>query len=323
MFNKFTSIESLANVSKTVGRYFLPPKVQYIAKIKLHGTNAAITINENGDVFAQSRSRVITLGDDNAGFAAYVETVKHVWKNPTKDQVITYHGEWAGKGIQQKDAVTQLGRKYFFIFAVQIGNTMIVDPQAIEALLPTDCIETDNVIVLPSYGTYSVDFSSRDSLSFFADKLNEEVEKIAEVDPFISDLFGVEGPGEGLVLAPHKPDGVDRETYSAYVFKAKTEAHRVKKSDKAVKISAETPDDILAFVEMFVTGARCEQGLMEVCEGIPDIRMTSKFLAWVGGDVKKESTLELESMGLEWKNVSAHVNKAAAKWFVETCNKVG
>jgi len=37
---------------------------------KIDGTNSAIVIDEVGDVYAQSRNRLITPGDDNYGFAA-------------------------------------------------------------------------------------------------------------------------------------------------------------------------------------------------------------------------------------------------------------
>ena len=40
---------------------------------KLDGTNAAVVVREDGTVYAQSRTRVITPGDDNFGFAYWVE----------------------------------------------------------------------------------------------------------------------------------------------------------------------------------------------------------------------------------------------------------
>ena len=40
---------------------------------KIDGTNASITITEAADVFPASRTRWLTIGDDNFGFAAWVE----------------------------------------------------------------------------------------------------------------------------------------------------------------------------------------------------------------------------------------------------------
>ena len=78
---------------------------------KLDGTNAAIGIIDRDptsvadggeplfDVYAQSRTRIITPGDDNFGFAAWVEA--------HREQLITtlgpglHFGEWFGKGIQK------------------------------------------------------------------------------------------------------------------------------------------------------------------------------------------------------------------------------
>lgn len=65
---------------------------------KLDGTNAAIIIDDLGEtLYAQSRNKVITPTDDNAGFAKWVE------KN--KATLLTdlgpgdHFGEWYGSGI--------------------------------------------------------------------------------------------------------------------------------------------------------------------------------------------------------------------------------
>lgn len=65
---------------------------------KIDWTNACVVVTEKWEVFAQSRSRVITTEDDNYWFAKRVE------KN--KDELIKlwvwYHyGEWWGNGIQR------------------------------------------------------------------------------------------------------------------------------------------------------------------------------------------------------------------------------
>lgn len=42
---------------------------------KIDGTNAAIIVTEDGDLYCQSRTRVISLEQDNFGFAAWVEVL--------------------------------------------------------------------------------------------------------------------------------------------------------------------------------------------------------------------------------------------------------
>lgn len=66
---------------------------------KIDGSNAAVVITED-DIYAQSRSRVITPDKDNFGFARWVED--------NKDSLIqdlgqgVWHGEWWGAGIQRR-----------------------------------------------------------------------------------------------------------------------------------------------------------------------------------------------------------------------------
>lgn len=331
-FTKFPSIESFAHVWRSMARRFNPAPTRYGAKIKLHGTNAGVRIDKDGYVTAQSRSRDLTLDSDNAGFAAWVDRTCEQWTfypPAIHDMVfhdvekVIYFGEWAGKGIQRKDAVTQLDGKFFFVFAVQIDDRIITDPVLIEAMCP----DIDNLIVLPWHMDFesSVDWSDPTAANAWVDILNEEVERIGECDPFIKDIFGIEGVGEGLVLMPNttgNSDGIERDEFATQTFKAKSEAHRVKKTEKAVSKRVEVPEGVPEFVEAFVTEARCQQGLVEACDGIAEKPRTADFLKWIGGDVKKESEAELADMGLEWPQVAKHVNKAAVNWFMHACNRI-
>ena len=112
MFNKFPSIESFAHVYKTYSMRFEAPVIQYGAKVKLRGTNAGVTIMPDGKVIPQKRAQSMPLKmdltpqSDNAGFAAWVAKNYHVWSARSRGQPLTIFGEWAGPGIQKKDAVT-------------------------------------------------------------------------------------------------------------------------------------------------------------------------------------------------------------------------
>lgn len=65
---------------------------------KIDGTNACVVVDEHGTVSAQSRTRVIVPGDDNYGFAAWVEAHADELRQLGQG----YHfGEWYGKGIQR------------------------------------------------------------------------------------------------------------------------------------------------------------------------------------------------------------------------------
>ena len=77
---------------------------------KLDGTNAQITITEEGDFLAGSRNRWITPENDNYGFAK--------WANENKEELLklgvgTHYGEWWGQGIQREYNMTE---KRFSLF---------------------------------------------------------------------------------------------------------------------------------------------------------------------------------------------------------------
>ena len=52
------------------------PILTFNGTVKLHGTNSGITLTKNGDMYAQSREHIITIDNDNAGFAFFVESHK-------------------------------------------------------------------------------------------------------------------------------------------------------------------------------------------------------------------------------------------------------
>lgn len=71
---------------------------------KIDGTNAAVVITEDGQIAAQSRSRLITPEDDNYGFAAWVrDNAGELMKLGPGH----HFGEWWGMGIQRKYGMTE------------------------------------------------------------------------------------------------------------------------------------------------------------------------------------------------------------------------
>lgn len=79
---------------------------------KLDGTNASITITEDGQFLCGSRTRWITPEDDNYGFARWA----HEHKGELMQLGVGSHfGEWWGQGIQRK---YDLDEKRFSLFNV-------------------------------------------------------------------------------------------------------------------------------------------------------------------------------------------------------------
>lgn len=317
---KFPSIESYAHVYRSQQRFDVPALVQYGAKIKLHGTNAAVRITENGEVVAQGRNRDLFVGEDQFGFAGFVDKNDSDWRVAATDFLtamglqrddVVVHGEWAGPGIQKKDAVSKLSQKYFFVFAVQVGDAMYTDPAVIEEAMP----DLDNLMVLPWFIEVPnmMNFADASLCDYFASWADRQANLIGVQDPFIFEIFGIDAPGEGLVFVP-MDQGIDRNLYSALTFKAKCADHGAKAGPAVVR-DLVIPDGVEDFVKTFVTEARCEQAVAEGCGGIATLEKTGDFLKWMGQDVVKESVEELSDMGLEWKQVQKYVITASKLWF--------
>ena len=330
-FLKFPSIQSFAHAHKHMVKTLAPSASFYVRpKIKLHGTNGGIQIDaKTGEVLVQSRNRIIKVGDDNAGFAAWVDTQKQKWAS-VKDKIdpkkniiqvkerIVFYGEWAGPGIHSGDAVCQIPERTFFIFALRVDDVMYTEPQAINFFLPKGL---ENVMVLP-WADVPEQLTPylADSANAFADRASAAAEKAGEVDPFIQRVFNIKGTGEGYVYVPEKDMSV--YDFRLYAFKVKCEAHREKKTKKAATVAFMVPENVDKFLESFVTEARLKQGVVEACDGEFDKKRTPDFLKWFGNDVRKESEVELAEMGFEWKQVAKSVNNRAVKWFIHNCDNV-
>lgn len=321
---KFPSIKDFANATYHLKKDGVG-EVYYRAKIKLHGTNAAIR-REGDKLVAQSRTRVIDSSCDNAGFASFVEFLDPA----IFPEGFTFYGEWAGKGIQKNDAITKIADKKFFIFAVACPSTdyevaeFRTSPHEIEALMGEH--DHKQIVILPNYHGIRLSVND-DILEKTANEISDNVEEIGQSDPYVKSVFGIDGPGEGLVYVPvmyQDRNGVverivRRNVYSKYAFKAKCESHRVKKTKAAATRKVEVPENVKAFVDVFVTDQRVNQAVTESCEGVYSLSNIPKFLAWIGPDVKKESEVELQKMGLEWKDVSKHVTHVALNKFKALC----
>ena len=82
---------------------------------KIDGTNAAVGVTEDGEVYAQSRTRIITPDKDNFGFARWV--ADHAVVLAERLGPGLHFGEWWGKGIQRGYGLAN-GDKRFSLFNV-------------------------------------------------------------------------------------------------------------------------------------------------------------------------------------------------------------
>lgn len=320
-FISWPSIESFYNILKNIRRYpeLMEDKsaITYRGKIKLHGTNAAIQIVD-GEVAAQSRNSIITPLKDNAGFASWVHSTKSHWLKVRNNMII--YGEWSGPGVQKGVAISNIPEKIFAIFAAKdlTNSELITEPSELESLVAG----IPRTYVLPWHSEeHSISWFDDVSVQSVVDKINGEVELVEKCDPWVKSTFGVEGIGEGLVYYPTNIEAKrGSRSFSDYGFKAKGEAHRVTKSDTAIRPRAPAAAGIDEFVELLVTEARLEQGVSEL--GGVDIKNTGKFMGWVSKDVLKESESELEESKLQWADVSKAVGNKARNWYINKCNSL-
>lgn len=334
MHIKFPKIQGFHNVRKSVSGHV--DEVNYRGKVKLHGTNAGVQI-KNKEIFAQSRERTITPGDDNMGFARWVfeneEYFKQIKVFHTRvkqaDYPVTVFGEWCGQGIMSGTGISDIGKKIFAVFAIQVGYTsedhndksyMIVEPEEIRKILP----EHDDVFVLPWLtNEFEVNFVDTDHLECTASLLNGIIEGVEQEDPWVKETFGISGIGEGVVFVPIEKD-LNHYRYSKLAFKAKGEKHKVNKQKKSVQIDPEVAASIDDFVANALTEARLEQGAREASRGELsfDKKKIGPFLKWITQDVKVEMNDELEASELNWKLVQKAISNRARMWYINKSEEI-
>lgn len=327
-FRKWKSIDKFSDAYVKAQKFGVQ-KFKYRGKIKLHGTNAGIQF-ENGIAYPQKRTDFITVQNDNCGFAKFVSELGFI--APQNNMIV--YGEWAGPGVQKTDAVTQIAQKTFFVFSVlDLENqVMVVEPDEIkEMLVPIfgENMQEKNVYIIPWHTTeLELDFSKQTQCQSFIDGVMKEVDEvIANEDPYIKEIFGETGPGEGLVMygiAGQQFDGaaLPQDVLLDYIFKAKTESHSVQVSKKRNHVAPERPEGVDDFISMFFTEARFEQMLSEI-GGEATREKTGAFMKAVMSDVHKESTQEILLADFEWNDVPKYAAPVVKTWWFKKCDVLG
>ena len=313
--------------------------VNYRPKVKLHGTNAAVRIQMDGTVSAQSRESIITPEKDNAGFARWVKSQEDAWRKtmavyskftgeekPDHYLNAIVYGEWIGPGIQKGVAVSEIPKKSFAIFALRfldkedngMDDMIMVEPRHLSMY---GFQNIPDVYILPWFNDgLDVDWSaSVEELTKKVDAINEWVAWVEANDPWVESTFNVKGTGEGLVFYPRSDEHRSYTDFSNLVFKAKGEKHKNIATAKPAQVDASTAASVDAFVAMVLTEARLEQGTTKVSPDgalTYDMKNTGKFVTWVSADVEKETQDELAASGLTFKQVQRAISDKARAWYL-------
>jgi len=335
-----TAVKRIAMNSRFVGRdengdaiydaSLTPPTLKYRGTVKLHGTNAGIVYDVATDkIEYQSRERILTLEQDNAGFMLYMmqfpeithDIVKQCSEiNPFDNNVakVCIYGEWCGKGIQKSVGISELP-KMFVIFGVRvvrtdetstwypIGEFDIHYPEPMARVFNIDTFQTWDV---------EVDFANPHIAQNIMVDLTDEVEKECPVAKY----FGVEnGIGEGIVWTPCG-DNVTSDGW----FKVKGEKHSTSKVKTLNLADVEAIEKMNEFIEHAVTEARLEWALdnMQREKLLPfEMKSMGDFIRIVYNDViKEESDLIVENQ-IDTKKLGSAVANKARPWFIKNFNE--
>lgn len=300
------------------------PTLTFSGTVKLHGTNAGVTLTRDGDMYAQSRENVISVEKDNAGFAFFVESNKEIFKSLFKTldirdaDYLTIFGEWAGGNIQKGVAINGLP-KMFVIFAVKLSyadeakvNYFLTDDETKHLKNPESKIY--NILDYEQY-KIDIDFENPQLVQNKLIELTSEVEAECPVGK----AFGNIGIGEGIVWKCDTPKGTIR-------FKVKGEKHTSSKVKTLAPVNTEKVSSIKEFAEYAITESRLNQGIEKVFTSVNqpiDIKKMGDFLKWINSDVIKEEIDTLNDNGLEPKDVNSAISNLARTWFLDKWNNLG
>jgi len=305
------------------------PVHQFRGTVKLHGTNSSVVFGTNDEYYVQSRTRVISVESDNAGFAAFIHGVDRSMQrgvainqlpHPLGDffgENVVVYGEWCGGNIQKGVAINQLP-KMFVVFGYRRLNEDD-ESKFCQLLMSKDEVEelnAHNIYFIWQFPTFelTVDFENPELAQNEIVKMVEAVENECPVGKY----FGVHGVGEGLVWV--RAD----DPSSQYWFKTKGERHQVSRVKTIAPVDVEKVNSVREFIEMTVTQNRLEQGLDYIREqGLTvERKNTGTYLKWVVGDILKEELDTLTENGLCAKDVNGEISRAARPFWFKECDKI-
>lgn len=308
------------------------PKIMFRGTVKLHGTNAAV-IYKDGEIYAQSRERVLTIESDNYGFAMFVERNKQKFIDifnhlvadlkPKDGESIQLYGEWCGRGIQKSVGIANL-EKMFVVFAVRVSENAEsqnwIDVNRLWHIKSHD----NDIRIITEFRNWilEIDFESPQSVQNRLAEMTIAVESDCPVARKLLPDFEGELIGEGIVWEAIQTVHVPFDV-KGLRFKVKGEKHSNSKVKKLVPIDVEKVNSVNEFVDTVVTENRLKQGIDKLGEmGLEvDKTNTSNFIKWVVGDVLKEERDRLVESGLAVKDVNGPIATRSRNYFMKVLNE--
>jgi hypothetical protein len=335
---KFGSIGQFKNVIKavrdTANWNKQPiPTLQFIGTTKIHGTNASVVFDHEGNHVFQSRERVLSIESDNAGFCMWGErniqelkktydALPSYFKTTNPGEHVAIFGEWCGSTIQKGVGVSKLPHKMFVIFNITfIGNDGVPateetpEKPATRIELPHTEIQayvhrTNEIHSIYDFPTWVMDIDFN-APQLVQNKLVDLTLAVEEECP-VAKHFGISGVGEGIVWWNYDQN---------LTFKVKGEKHSVSKVKTIKEIAAvdiERMASLDAFIDTVITENRLNQGLAKLSEmGLDiDVKNTGTYIKWVVNDAMKEEQDVIVASNFDMKELGGKMsNKAKVFWF--------
>lgn len=316
---KFPSIEQFRNIIRQVKerhdyqgksetdepfyKHLSPyPTIKFKGTTKLHGTNASVVLYKDGHLEFQSRERVLSLTQDNAGFMLSMmgKNLDFLFEGIEFNDSFAVYGEWCGQGIQKGVAVSQLP-KMFVIFACKVDDDWVEFTKSDSNQL---------IFNINDFKSWEIDIDfNQPELS-----QNQLIDWTLEVENEcpVGKQFGVEGIGEGIVFSA---------TWNGQhlIFKSKGEKHSASKVKTISSVNVDEINSINEFVDYVLTESRLNQGIEKLKEAGKEIteRSTGDFLRWVVNDVIKEEQDTIIENQLDPKKINSAISNKARVWYFQ------
>jgi hypothetical protein len=303
----YPSIEQFRNVIRDIKGYCRKqelsiPSIAFSGTVKLHGTNAGI-MKRNDELTLLSRTRVVTLENDNHGFAAWVQDRYDAILDLIPNGTILY-GEFCGGNIQKGVAISQLP-KMFVAFELIFNGDMIelYDEAILNDFKAVNDLGIFNIHQFPTY-SITIDFNNPERSIAELTAITESVENECPVGTF----FGVSGVGEGVVWK----SGELR-------FKVKGEKHSSSKVKTLAPVDVERMESLHELVTSILTENRMQQMYDEIAAEYPEFgtEKMGEFLKRCVADCLKEESDTITSNGFEIKDFTKNAPSVARNWLLK------
>jgi hypothetical protein len=341
---KYPSIEQFRNVRRHVewraqvvskdeatGEWIMDrnaklPTLTFLGTEKIHGSNCSARFFKDGGIVCQSRERIITPEDDNYGFARFIkslptEALNTLMQYVPDDVEIVIYGEWAGKGIQNIVAVTEL-EKFWVIFGAKVVSAEDDDDIGWVDIRHWETPEDHRIFNIYKSKTWEVevDFNDQVKMAEAIEKMNALTLEVEKESPLALKIGNVSGVGEGIVwMSITKPYMGPK-----FIHKVKGSQHSASKVTKLANVDPEKLRTVGLFIDKHVHEGRLQQGWDNLHETKTFNYENSMglFLSWIFNDIMKEEADELEASGFGKKDVSPAIAKKAKVWYFEKLKSV-